>query len=614
MSDDTATTDEAPEIEPSWFAIFRDKLFDGLKNRVSSDDYDAAMKSARSSVGGLAKAHKARSASDLPSCDRKRFAESESYPGLFVGLFLSPDAASQLAIEGGQPADILHITLAYFDDLEPDELTLARIVARIDDACSWRAPLTGNITGYTRFLATTGDTDVFAATPNVGGLAELAMSIDSAVESAFWPVAGPVGMPPNARAEYDFVPHISLAFIAPGSPNPVDTLPDVDLRFDRVTVVYGDRRIEIPFRGQSESVYGYEDVEVGDGTDGSPRLFMEQAFAEPPNRVAILPTPGSYAHASYGTVDITEERNARFVANHNNNVYGQKLPIQIDSGHDLKFSGAMGWLGSARVEADGSATAEVFWNPRGEQLIKEDRIKYLSPEWWDQWTDGATGEVYQDVLIGLALTNRPFFKNASLAPLAATEGDQTTGSDPQTKGPGMTQEAPVAMTEDQLKAFREQVKDELRGEVRQEFGERLTAAEEKANRLQEEATTKAFKEEIGGRGQGNEGGAPYVFSGELGDDYLAIMRELSPDTRKKFETISRRVAQSHSELMRIAGKEIGSDALGSDRTALDQLNVKAEEIKAATPTKTFAEAFTEACEANPKLYSEYRQMSTQGGR
>src|SRR5690606_19362004 len=47
------------------------------------------------------------------------------------------------------------------------------------------------------------------------------------------------------------------------------------------------------------------------------------------------------------------------------------------------------------------------------------RFGYVSPEWYETWKEPTTGTVYQDVAIGAALTNRPFFK--TLRPLIASE-------------------------------------------------------------------------------------------------------------------------------------------------------------------------------------------------
>lgn len=53
--------------------------------------------------------------------------------------------------------------------------------------------------------------------------------------------------------------------------------------------------------------------------------------------------------------------------------------------------------------------------------MEDDRFKYFSPEWFEEWSDPVSGEVYKDIAIGGALTTRPFFKEKALRPLIANE-------------------------------------------------------------------------------------------------------------------------------------------------------------------------------------------------
>lgn len=151
------------------------------------------------------------------------------------------------------------------------------------------------------------------------------------------------------------------------------------------------------------------------------------AMSEPPSAINVLPVPGTYKHPAYGNIRITKERNARFVDNFTKQVYQDRLPI--DAEHDTKLSGAFGWITSLMQQSDGSVDAQVAWTDRGTQAIESDRFKYFSPEWYDEWVDPATGKSYQDVLIGGAVTTRPFFKDPALKPLVASELVPTSSED-----------------------------------------------------------------------------------------------------------------------------------------------------------------------------------------
>lgn len=135
--------------------------------------------------------------------------------------------------------------------------------------------------------------------------------------------------------------------------------------------------------------------------------------------IPYLPTPGEFESPRYGTIVITAQRNQNFVENFRSAVYQEKLPI--DAEHETKLSGAVAWVTDMRLNDDKSVDAKVDWTDRGRTLMEEDRFKYFSPEFYDEWEDPATGETYADVAIGGALTTRPFFKEKSLRPLVASE-------------------------------------------------------------------------------------------------------------------------------------------------------------------------------------------------
>lgn len=151
----------------------------------------------------------------------------------------------------------------------------------------------------------------------------------------------------------------------------------------------------------------------------SNRLFTEVRFTEAPPRVPLLPKPGTYQHGQYGDVALTRDRIANFVANINSSVYQRHIPI--DAEHQSKLSGAIGYIDRAVVNADGSADALVNWEARGRSLIEGGGFRYVSPEWLDTWTDPATRTTHSDVVVGLAVTTRPFFKDNSLRPMVASE-------------------------------------------------------------------------------------------------------------------------------------------------------------------------------------------------
>lgn len=138
-------------------------------------------------------------------------------------------------------------------------------------------------------------------------------------------------------------------------------------------------------------------------------------------QVQIFPAVGAYNHPRYGKLSITPEFLKRVKANFDGKVYQQELPLTIDLEHESKLSGSAGWIESVEIKGDGGMWATVGFNERGKALVDADSYRYFSPEFYDSWQDPATSKDYSDVLIGGALTNRPFFKG--MAPVAMmTEG------------------------------------------------------------------------------------------------------------------------------------------------------------------------------------------------
>ncbi len=155
------------------------------------------------------------------------------------------------------------------------------------------------------------------------------------------------------------------------------------------------------------------------------RLFLDATwhFGELPDWFQVIPGPGTWKHPEYGDINITKKDLAEFADNFKKGVYQEH--IAIDAEHDSKLSGACGYYTDIKVggpKGESGLWAQAEWNDRGSTLLKEERYKYFSPEWYDKWTDPATDKEYHNVLVGGALTTRPFFKDSSLHPLVATEG------------------------------------------------------------------------------------------------------------------------------------------------------------------------------------------------
>lgn len=119
----------------------------------------------------------------------------------------------------------------------------------------------------------------------------------------------------------------------------------------------------------------------------------------------------TFNHPNYGKIEITPERLQKFAASVNEKVRG--IDPDIDYDHKATDGKAAGWVKEADVRDD-QLWLKVDWTDAAAQAIKNREYRYFSPEYMDEWTDQSE-QKHEDVLVGGALTNRPFMKD--LVPL-----------------------------------------------------------------------------------------------------------------------------------------------------------------------------------------------------
>ncbi len=148
------------------------------------------------------------------------------------------------------------------------------------------------------------------------------------------------------------------------------------------------------------------------------RLFEEgSSFAELPDQIHVVPT-GKWDHPVYGEMEITSVNVSEFVRNFKDHV---RKDLPITAGHDNGGNGgelpAIGWFKELIDRGVAGLYAVVEWTEEGKQLLSDRAFKYFSPEFYEEYSDPETGETRSHVLVGGALTNRPYFKE--LEPVVA---------------------------------------------------------------------------------------------------------------------------------------------------------------------------------------------------
>lgn len=144
----------------------------------------------------------------------------------------------------------------------------------------------------------------------------------------------------------------------------------------------------------------YANIRLGDGessSDGMRRSWI------------MLMPEGTFRHPEYGKLNFAKRRLAEFKQNFDAKV--RKIDIALDRDHDAKA--ATGWLEAIKFGEDLGREPGLWglvrWTKIGAELINDQIYRYFSPE-FGTYTDEESGQVYHDVIIGGALTNRPFLK------------------------------------------------------------------------------------------------------------------------------------------------------------------------------------------------------------
>lgn len=130
---------------------------------------------------------------------------------------------------------------------------------------------------------------------------------------------------------------------------------------------------------------------------------------------------GKFNHPKYGKFEITPKTLAEFKQNFDNKVRG--IDIAFDYFHDSDKE-ASGWPTELYLTENGTELwAKVDWTPTASKKLTEREVRYFSPDFAFQWKDPESGVLYNNVLFGGGLTNRPFVKEMSAIVAAEERGN-----------------------------------------------------------------------------------------------------------------------------------------------------------------------------------------------
>lgn len=154
------------------------------------------------------------------------------HTGVMVALY--PTKPEDLTIPGGEPADQLHVTLAFLGHNR--NVDRDRLIQAVQQWCEYVPRLTGVISGLGYF--TEGEKPVSYWSVDIPLLPSRRQLLIDTLREYQLPI----------KTDHGFTPHMTIAY---AKKNP--TVPKgYRLSFGSATISYGDEHIKVPFTGKRE--------------------------------------------------------------------------------------------------------------------------------------------------------------------------------------------------------------------------------------------------------------------------------------------------------------------------------------------------------------------------
>jgi hypothetical protein len=186
-----------------------------------------------------------------------------------------------------------------------------------------------------------------------------------------------------------------------------------------------------------------------------PHMFSydsEREFAFDGKReceMQILPF-GKWDHPAYGEIKLDKAALDEFVNNFNDDL---RRDLPITEGHEVgeEEKPAIGWFRKLINKGSEGLWAVVEWTDQGMELLKDKAYKYFSPEFYTTYKDPETGKTFKNVLVGGALTNKPYFKGMQAVVLSESGLSKMKKEDLKKKVEEKMSEYKDPITEDVIK-------------------------------------------------------------------------------------------------------------------------------------------------------------------
>lgn len=344
---------------------------------------------------------------------------------------------------------------------------------------------------------------------------------------------------------------------------------------------------------------------------------------------------GDFKHPVYGTISVTSTRAVKFSDSVNKRVRG--IDPSINYNHN-NADVAAGWVKKGEARADG-LWLFVEWIPDAAKALEEKKYRYFSLEFEDTWED-PQGQKFTDVVLGGALTNRPFMKN--LVPINLSEETYQMAIDLVAAGTGRTEADlkggnSVPLSEDDLKKIIEGVANKV-GEVKPTepaptdapAGTKLSEMPELKALAEENPLVKALIVAVERQNVNIASSAQQLKEADIArrladfDRSKLVLTPVAKERIKKFTLelpttlsddfweILTDMKRSNAFLVEL-GEHAGATVnYGSPKTAAVLLQEAAKTLMAANKGMIYADAYDQAANADPALYKRYRAELAEG--
>lgn len=158
-------------------------------------------------------------------------------------------------------------------------------------------------------------------------------------------------------------------------------------------------------KSQTHSIKDLKRLPLLFSIDTSKLKFAEDGA---PEEIQVLMC-GKWNHPVYGPIIIEAKDITEFKKNFDD---GLRRDIPVTEGHEsFDEKPAVGWFKALSDKGADGLWATMEWTPKGKTLLADKSYKYFSPEFYTEYEDPETREIYKNVLVGGALTNKPYFKS-----------------------------------------------------------------------------------------------------------------------------------------------------------------------------------------------------------